>query len=86
MSAKDDYTLLLNILAKTGIDGDLIGEFSKAKSVVHSFNSFQAIQPPPASIPNNTPTDSLQPSGDPNSPPMGDNTTQQPIGTKYDNI
>jgi hypothetical protein len=83
MSAKDDYSVALNILAKTGISGDLMGEFAKAKAMLNGFNSFQATQPPPpvpqVADPNLPPTNSLQPSGDPNSPPMGDSATPPPI-------
>jgi hypothetical protein len=89
MSATDDYKILLNILSKTGVNGDLMGEFAKAKSMIHGFQSYQATQPPPpvpTADPNLPPTDSSQPSGDTNSPQIGDNATQQSTGAKYDNI
>lgn len=37
--ATDDFTILLNVLARTGLDGDVLSEFSKAKSMVHKYDS-----------------------------------------------
>ena len=39
MSAKDDWVLALNLLGKVGIEGDLIGEFGKAKAMLHSMEA-----------------------------------------------
>lgn len=44
MSAKDDYTIALNILARVGLNGDLIGEFSKAKAGLNMMNSMNQLQ------------------------------------------
>ena|ERR1035437_4513872 len=39
MNAKDSYKIALNILAKTGMNGDLIGEFAKTMSTLHGLDS-----------------------------------------------
>jgi hypothetical protein len=57
MSAKDDLTIFLNIMAQSdsGLgDPHLIGKFSKAKAQLHALDSFNALQtqiPPPISTP-----------------------------------
>ena len=54
MTAQERLSVLHNIIAKVGVDGDLAGEFSKAMSMLNGFNSYQAINPP---VPQITPTD-----------------------------
>ena len=44
MSAQDDYKLALNILSRVGLNGDLIGEFGRAKALLHGMTSQSEIQ------------------------------------------
>lgn len=39
MSAQEDFKIALNILARVGISGDVIGEFAKAKAQLHMMDS-----------------------------------------------
>ncbi len=39
MSAAEDFTVLLNILAREGIDGNVISEFAKVKAMTHQYDS-----------------------------------------------
>jgi hypothetical protein len=54
-TAQDRLKILQNIVAKVGLDGDLVGEYSRAMSMLNGFNSYQAMQPPP--MPPMTPQD-----------------------------
>ena len=47
MTAEERYKVALNILARVGVDGDLIGEYGKAMAGYNSFESMQAMPPPP---------------------------------------
>jgi hypothetical protein len=47
MTAQDRLRVLENVVAKVGIDGDVMGEYTKALSMLNGFNSYQAMQPPP---------------------------------------
>ena len=47
MTAEERYKVALNIVARVGIDGDVLGEYSKALSSLNSFESMQAMTPPP---------------------------------------
>jgi hypothetical protein len=72
-TATDDFTIALNVLSRVGLDGDLIGEFSKAKSTLHkmdTYNQMQAQIPPP--LPQNT-------GETPTMSPQAGQTTNQPI-------
>jgi hypothetical protein len=61
MSATDDYKLALNLLAKVGMNGDLIGEFGKAKAMQHQFQSMKEMNntfaPPTTPQPSPTPVE-----------------------------
>jgi hypothetical protein len=47
MNATERLKVIQNVVAKVGIDGDLVGEMSKAMSMLNRFDSYQAMQPPP---------------------------------------
>jgi hypothetical protein len=47
MNATERLKVIQNVVAKVGIDGDLVGEMSRAMSMLNGFDSYQAMQPPP---------------------------------------
>ncbi len=67
-TAKERYQIALNVLARTGLNGDFLGEYSKAISTLNGFQTMQDMQ--------NTP---MTPPEAPNNPDMGLN--QPPDGT-----
>ena len=52
MTAEERYKVALNIVARVGIDGDVLGEYSKALSSLNSFESLQAMTPPMGAMEN----------------------------------
>ncbi len=75
-SAQDNYRIALNVLARVGIDGDLVGEYSKAMAMLHGLDSYNQMQPPPMpqQIPQEQPPVPEQ--GGTMPPEMGQNTPQ----------
>ena len=47
MTNQDQYKIALNILAKVGMDGDLITEHAKAVSQVNFLQTYNELNPPP---------------------------------------
>jgi hypothetical protein len=78
MSAKDDLKIFQNIIAQSpdGLgDPNLIGKFSKAKSMLYQFDSAsamqsQAVAAPMTSAPMGAPQEPLGATGMPNQPQM----------------
>jgi len=78
MRANDKLAIFENVLARVGLDGDVLGEYHKAISSLNGFQSMQQIQPIPM------PQNPSVPPQNPNetgtiSPQMGTNTTQMPM-------
>ena len=73
MTNEEQYRVALNVAARVGLSGDVIGEFAKAMSASHGFSS-QMQMAEAQNTPNPTPLDAL--SGN-NSPQMGDSVTQE---------
>ena len=46
MTNRERYTVLLNIIARTGIDGDVIAELAKAESMINMIEQQKMIPPP----------------------------------------
>ena len=44
MSATEDLKIALNVLSRVGLDGDLMGEYAKAKAMTHGLDSYNALQ------------------------------------------
>lgn len=42
--SQEDFKILMNVLSRTGIDGEVIAEFSKAKALTHNFDSYSQMQ------------------------------------------
>lgn len=47
MTSEDRYKVALNIVARVGIDGNVLGEYAKAMAGLNSFESMQDMPPPP---------------------------------------
>jgi len=78
MSAKDDYKIALNILARVGINSpDFVKEYAKAKATLHAFDSMDMLQG--QMMPQNSPNNAIS------APPTdqaGQSTTQEPLGAQ----
>lgn len=95
MTKAEEYKVAMNIVARVGLGGDVIGEFAKAMSTINGMSSQEQIMNM-QNMAQNTPTASPQPPQDTMSPEMGDNATQDPNasnqssqpseGGKYDNV
>lgn len=95
MTANDQYKVALNIIARVGMNGDIIGEFSKAMSTINGLSS-QEQMVNMQNMAQNTPTASPQPAGGTMSPEAGQSMPQDPnvlnqspqpqTGGKYDNL
>lgn len=44
MTAEERYNIALNIFARVGVDGDVIGEFAKAMSRLNAFSTMEEMQ------------------------------------------
>ena len=49
MNAKERLTIFENIVARVGIDGDVLGEYSKAMSGINGLQTYNELNPPMAS-------------------------------------
>jgi hypothetical protein len=47
MTAEERYNIALNIVARVGIEGDVIGEFSKAMSRLNAFSTMNGMEAQP---------------------------------------
>jgi hypothetical protein len=65
MKAKDRLTILENVIARVGLDGPVLEEYTKALATHNGISSMQVMQP---IIPPQAPVQ-------PGMPPMGVNTT-----------
>ena len=71
MTAQERLKIAENIVARVGLDGNIMGEFAKAMAGLNEFDSFQQMAPPPQ-----------QPMGNtvPNIAENGDNMPQEGMG------
>ena len=70
-TATENFKIALNVLARVGVDGDLIGEYSKAMATLHGMDTYNQMQ---AQIPPPMPQNNTPPQG--NNPLAGESTTQ----------
>jgi hypothetical protein len=78
MKASDKLAIFENVLARVGMEGDILREYHKAISSLNGFTSYQEMQPPP--MPQNTAVPSANMPVSPTiSPAMGNNPTQPPM-------
>lgn len=79
-NAKERLTVFENIIARVGLDGDVIGEYAKALSAINGMQTMSEIAPPPIMPPqgqNMANTPQLGQSGE-IMPPMADNGLNMP--------
>jgi hypothetical protein len=74
-TAKERLKIFENIIARVGVDGDVLGEYSKAMSSLNGLQTFQEMTPPitpnsitPSSV---SPQGSIQPVSAPVTPEVG---------------
>ena len=73
-SAKERRDIFYNIIARVGLDGDVLGEYAKAINTLNGLQTYSEMNPPP--IPQNLPPEqSLGAVSEPIAPAMGGNTT-----------
>ena len=84
-TAKERLAIFENILARVGVDGDVLGEYSKALSTLNGMQTFQEMQPPIPNAQNIAPQGQNEPMGGNSSMGMGESTSQLTEG-KYDNL
>ena len=85
MTAKDKYKIALNIAARVGMDGNLIGEFAKTMSALHGVSSQEQLtnmQNMAQNAPNTPVESTISP---PTTPSTQPDQSQPEIG-KYDNL
>lgn len=58
-NAKERLKILENVIARVGLDGDVLGEFAKAMSTLNGLDSFNELNPP--TPPQNQPPVQQQP-------------------------
>jgi hypothetical protein len=71
-TAKERLKVFENILARVGVDGDVLGEYSKAMSSLNGLQTFQEMTPP--ITPNLPPQGLNQPISAPVTPEVGGTT------------
>ena len=71
-TAKDRLTIFENVIARVGIDGDVLGEYSKALLNLNGMQSFAEMTPP---VPPAPPVDNTLPA---EQPPMEQPPMEQP--------
>jgi hypothetical protein len=74
-SATERLKIFENIIARVGLDGDVLGEYSKAMSMINGMQTYNELNPPQnmASVAPQTALNDTQ------LPPMGQSTTQGEI-------
>jgi len=79
-SAKDRLTIFENVIARVGLDGDVLGEYSKAMSALNGLQTFTEMNPPALPASNNIApnVDNMQqnPQNGGVAPPMGDSGSE----------
>jgi len=78
-TAKERLAIFENILARVGVDGDVLGEYSKALSTLNGMQTFQEMQPPIPNAQNIAPQGENEPMDNTNSPEMGESTESLPM-------
>lgn len=46
ISSKDRLTIFENVIARVGLDGDVLGEFAKAMSSLNGLQTYNELNPP----------------------------------------
>ena len=75
-SAAERLKIIENVIARVGLDGDVLGEYSRAMSALNNLQTFNEMNPP---IPQNLPPE--QPMSSPQGellPPKGQNEAISP--------
>jgi len=65
-SASERLKIFENIIARVGLDGDVLGEYSKAMSMLNGMQTYQELNPP--IVPTTQPAQSAQPLNTPITP------------------
>lgn len=53
-TAKERQKILFNVIARVGMDGDVLGEFAKAMSSLNGLQTFNEVNPPMPPVTSNT--------------------------------
>ena len=76
-TARERRDIFYNIIARVGMDGDVLGEFSKAMSTLNGMQTYNELNPPmPPDLPPEQSGMPPAPTSQPDmgmSPPQGDN-------------
>ena len=75
-TSRERLAIIENVIARVGLDGDVLGEYSRAMSALNNLQTFSEMNPP---VPQNLPPE--QPMGSPQGellPPKGQNEAISP--------
>ncbi len=74
-SAKDKLRVLENVIGRIGLGGDVLGEYSKALSVMSGLDTYAEMNPAPVPMPTQIP--SVAPQEPMATPPIENNLSVQ---------
>ena len=78
-NAKDRLKIFENVIARVGLDGDVLGEYSKAMSSLNGLETYTAMNPPqPPTVPPQATNQPLSGQSDTTMSPLGDNGLNAP--------
>ena len=75
MTSKERLAIFENILAKVGIDGDVLGEYTRTLAMMNGLNSMKDVQNM-QNLPVQPPLGAVSPT---NTPPVGMSTPQEQL-------
>jgi len=74
-TAKERRDIMYNVIARVGLDGDVLGEYSKAMSSLNKLKTYNELNPPQPTTPTigqNIVNQPQTPQNDTTLPPMGE--------------
>ena len=79
-TAKERLTIFENVIARIGLDGDVLGEYSRAMSMLNNLKSYQELMPQQPTIQDVQPPQPTEPTpAAPTNPTEGMATPQEQI-------
>ena len=78
-SNQERLRIFENIIAKVGLDGDVLGEYSKAMSTLNGLQTYQEMNPPQPTAANIGSEATQMPTEGTNTPEMGGSIPEEPL-------
>jgi len=80
-TARERRDIFYNVLARVGMDGDVLGEYAKVMSTLNGLQTYNELNPPQPPIPQNLPPQGAnQPVSAPMTPETGQSTALEGNG------